>query len=40
MRSPYGISDFAQVIGENYFYVDRTNRIPVLTNPSTLEILA
>ena len=27
MKFPYGVSDFYQVITENYFYVDRTDRI-------------
>ena len=30
MRFPYGISDFHQLITEGYFYVDRTDRIPVI----------
>ncbi|MCE7985644.1 MAG: AAA family ATPase [Caldilinea sp. CFX5] len=30
IKFPYGISDFYQVITENYLYVDRTDRIPVL----------
>jgi hypothetical protein len=30
MKFPYGISDFYQVITEGYFYVDRTDRIPVI----------
>ena len=29
MKFPYGISDFYQVITEDYFFVDRTDRIPV-----------
>ncbi|MDM8520875.1 AAA family ATPase [Anaerolineales bacterium HSG6] len=28
MKFPYGNADFYQIITENYFYVDRTNRIP------------
>jgi hypothetical protein len=28
MRFPYGIADFAAIIDEGYFYVDRTDRIP------------
>ncbi len=27
MRFPYGISDFHKLITEDYFYVDRTDRI-------------
>jgi hypothetical protein len=30
MRFPYGLSDFATLIGEGYFYQDRTDRIPLL----------
>ncbi|MDG4550187.1 MAG: AAA family ATPase, partial [Candidatus Contendobacter sp.] len=30
MRFPYGIADFAAILGEGYFYVDRTDRIPLL----------
>jgi hypothetical protein len=30
MKFPYGISDFYKLISEGYFYVDRTDRIPVL----------
>ncbi len=30
MKFPYGISDFKKIITENYFYVDRTDRIPLL----------
>jgi len=30
LKFPYGISDFYQIITENYLYVDRTDRIPVL----------
>lgn len=30
LKFPYGISDFYQVITEDYLYVDRTDRIPVL----------
>ena len=30
MRFPYGIADFAAIIGEGYFYVDRTDRIPLV----------
>ncbi|MDG4552474.1 MAG: AAA family ATPase [Candidatus Contendobacter sp.] len=30
MRFPYGIADFAAIIGEGYFYVDRTDRIPLI----------
>jgi hypothetical protein len=28
MKFPYGIADFYKLITEDYFYVDRTNRIP------------
>jgi hypothetical protein len=30
MRFPYGNSDFEKIMIENYFYVDRTDRIPLL----------
>ncbi len=30
MRFPYGIADFAAIIREGYFYVDRTDRIPLI----------
>ena len=30
MRFPYGLSDFATLITERYFYQDRTDRIPLL----------
>ncbi|MFZ1642160.1 MAG: AAA family ATPase [Candidatus Contendobacter sp.] len=30
MKFPYGLSDFATLIGESYFYQDRTDRIPLL----------
>ena len=30
MEFPYGLSDFATLIGEGYFYQDRTDRIPHL----------
>jgi hypothetical protein len=30
MRFPYGLADFATLIDEGYFYVDRTDRIPLL----------
>ena len=30
MRFPYGIADFAAIIHEGYFYVDRTDRIPLI----------
>ncbi|MBK9232204.1 MAG: AAA family ATPase [Anaerolineae bacterium] len=30
MKFPYGISDFLQVMSEGYFYVDRTDCIPLL----------
>ncbi|OUD15528.1 AAA family ATPase [Thioflexithrix psekupsensis] len=30
MKFPYGISDFNALIKEGYFYVDRTDRIPLL----------
>ena len=30
MKFPYGISDFHKLITEDYFYVDRTDRIPVI----------
>jgi hypothetical protein len=30
MKFPYGIADFYQVITENYFYVDRTDRIRLI----------
>jgi hypothetical protein len=30
LKFPYGISDFYQVMTEDYVYVDRTDRIPLL----------
>lgn len=33
MRIPYGISDFATIRREGYFYVDKTPFLPVLENP-------
>jgi hypothetical protein len=30
MKFPYGISDFDKIITNHYFYVDRTDRIPLL----------
>ena len=30
MKFPYGLSDFATLIKEGYFYQDRTGRIPLL----------
>ncbi|OQY30434.1 MAG: hypothetical protein B6244_00715 [Candidatus Cloacimonetes bacterium 4572_55] len=30
MKFPYGISDFHKIMTEDYFYVDRTDRIPVI----------
>lgn len=30
MRFPYGMADFQAVITEGYFYVDRTDRIPLI----------
>ena len=30
MKFPYGISDFNAIITEEYFYVDRTDRIPLI----------
>ena len=32
MKYPYGISDFGSIIRENYFYCDRTDKIPLLEN--------
>ena len=32
MRFPYGIADFRKVREEGYFYVDRTDRIPLIEN--------
>jgi len=30
MKFPYGICDFYQIVTENYFYVDRTDRIRMI----------
>ncbi|MGD9099375.1 MAG: AAA family ATPase, partial [Anaerolineae bacterium] len=30
MKFPYGISDFYKLITEGYFYLDRTDRIPLI----------
>jgi hypothetical protein len=32
MLFPYGISDFKEIITQNYFYCDRTNLIPLIEN--------
>ena len=32
MRFPYGIADFAAIMEEGYFYVDHTDRIPLIEN--------
>lgn len=32
MKFPYGIADFYSIITENYFYQDRTDRIPFIEN--------
>ncbi|KPA17734.1 hypothetical protein MHK_002048 [Candidatus Magnetomorum sp. HK-1] len=32
MLFPYGISDFKELITQNYFYCDRTNLIPLIEN--------
>ncbi|MDY0362192.1 MAG: AAA family ATPase, partial [Desulforegulaceae bacterium] len=32
MKYPYGISDFKKIIENNYFYCDRTDKIPLLEN--------
>ncbi len=32
MKFPYGISDFRSIIIEDYFYCDRTDKIPLLEN--------
>ena len=32
MKFPYGISDFYDIITEKYFYIDRTDRIPLIEN--------
>lgn len=36
MKFPYGLSDFYQVITENYFYVDRTDRIHLIEETGKL----
>lgn len=30
MKYPYGISDFREIITDEYFYCDRTDKIPIL----------
>ena len=30
MRFPYGLADFRKIREEGYFYVDRTDRIPLI----------
>lgn len=30
MKFPYGICDFHEIITQNYFYIDRTDRIPMI----------
>jgi hypothetical protein len=32
MKYPYGISDFNEIITNNYFYCDRTDKIPLIKN--------
>jgi len=32
MKFPYGISDFKEIITQNYFYCDRTHMIPIIEN--------
>ena len=32
MKFPYGISDFKEIITQNYFYCDRTHMIPLIEN--------
>lgn len=32
MRFPYGLADFSALIDEGYYYVDRTDRIPLVEN--------
>ncbi|MDY0361773.1 MAG: AAA family ATPase [Desulforegulaceae bacterium] len=32
MKYPYGISDFNEIIENNYFYCDRTDKIPLIEN--------
>jgi len=32
MKFPYGISDFKEIVTQNYFYCDRTNMIPLIEN--------
>jgi hypothetical protein len=32
MKYPYGISDFNEIITNNYFYCDRTDKIPLIEN--------
>jgi len=32
MKFPYGISDFKSIVTEEYFYCDRTEKIPLLEN--------
>jgi hypothetical protein len=32
MKYPYGISDFKEIIENNYFYCDRTDKIPLIEN--------
>ncbi|TWI73047.1 putative AAA-ATPase [Desulfobotulus alkaliphilus] len=35
MKYPYGISDFEKIIENNYFYCDRTDKIPLLENAAS-----
>jgi len=40
MKFPYGISDFYKIITEDYLYIDRTDRLPLLEEAgSTLLFL-
>ena len=36
MKYPYGISDFKKIITKNFFYCDRTDKIPLLEKSDSL----
>jgi hypothetical protein len=40
MKFPYGMSDFYQLITEGYFYVDRTDRIPIIEETNDKDLTA
>ncbi len=39
MKFPYGMSDFKKIVTQNFYYCDRTDRIPLLENGAYLLFL-